>query len=94
VTLGVLIVMAFNNGWRSMVASQLGMDTGRGDNVGVMSLRAAANQFGYLLGAAVGGAAVAAGGFSAFGVVLAAMFAISAAAHAGIRQPELAPAPA
>jgi hypothetical protein len=26
--------------------------------------------------------------------VLAAMFAISAAAHAGIRQPELAPAPA
>ena len=92
-TLAVLVLMAFTNGWRSMVASQLGMDTAPGDNVGVMSLRAAANQFGYLLGAAAGGIAVAAGGFGAMGVVLAAMFAISAATHAAIRPPALYPEP-
>jgi hypothetical protein len=57
-----------------------------------MSLRAAANQFGYLLGAAAGGLAVAAGGFGAFGLVLAGMFAISAATHAAIR-PVLYPEP-
>ena len=46
-----------------------------------MSLRAAANQFGYLVGAAVGGAALAVGGFGALGVVLAALFAAAVVIH-------------
>ena len=62
VTLGVLAAMAFVNGWRSMVASALGMDAAPQDRVAVMSMRAAANQFGYLLGAAAGGLALAARG--------------------------------
>ena len=57
--------MAFVNGWRSMVASALGMDAAPQDRVAMMSMRAAANQFGYLLGAATGGLALAAAGFPA-----------------------------
>ena len=81
-TLGVLAAMAFVNGWRSMVASALGMDTAPEDKLAVMSMRAAANQFGYLLGAAAGGAAIAVAGFPGLGIVLAGMFAASVAVHA------------
>ena len=81
-TLAVLAAMAFVNGWRSMVASALGMDTAPEDKLAVMSMRAAANQFGYLLGAAAGGAAIAVAGFPGLGIVLAGMFAASVAVHA------------
>jgi predicted MFS family arabinose efflux permease len=80
-TLAVLAVMAFVNGWRSLVASTLGMDTAPEDKLAVMSLRAAANQFGYLLGATAGGMAIAAAGFSGLGVTLAAMFLAAALIH-------------
>jgi len=81
VTLAVFTAMAFVNGRRSMVASALGMDTAPQDTVAVMSMRAAANQFGYLLGAAAGGLALAAGGFPALGAALAAMFGIAVLVH-------------
>ena len=80
-TLAVLAAMAFVNGWRSMVASALGMDAAPQDRVAVMSMRAAANQFGYLLGAAAGGLALAAAGFEALGVTLSAMFVTAALIH-------------
>ena len=70
VTLAVLAAMAFVNGWRSMVASALGMDAAPQDRVAVMSMRAAANQFGYLLGAAAGGLALAVAGFAGLGIAL------------------------
>jgi predicted MFS family arabinose efflux permease len=73
-TLAVIAFMAFVNGWRTMVASSLGMDTAPEDKVAVMSMRAAANQFGYLLGAAAGGLAIALAGFPGFGITLACMF--------------------
>jgi hypothetical protein len=47
----------------------------------MMSVRAAANQFGYLLGAAAGGIAIAAAGFSALGLVLGGLFVLGAVAH-------------
>jgi predicted MFS family arabinose efflux permease len=81
VTLALLAVMAFANGWRSMVASALGMDTAPEDRVAVMSMRAAANQFGYLLGAAAGGLALALGGFPALGLTLAALYAAAVLIH-------------
>jgi predicted MFS family arabinose efflux permease len=81
-TLALLSAMAFVNGWRSMVASALGMDSAPADPIAVMSMRAAANQFGYLLGAAAGGLALATGGFGALGATLAAMFAAAALVHA------------
>jgi predicted MFS family arabinose efflux permease len=89
VTLALLAVMAYVNGSRSMVASALGMDTAPDDRVAVMSMRAAANQFGYLLGAAAGGLALALGGFTALGFTLGAMFLAAAAVHL----PAIAPAP-
>jgi predicted MFS family arabinose efflux permease len=81
VTLALLGLMAFFNGRRSMVASALGMDTAPGDKVAVMSMRAAANQFGYLLGAAAGGLALTLGGIPALGATLAAMYILSALIH-------------
>jgi predicted MFS family arabinose efflux permease len=84
--------MAYVNGWRSMVASTVGMGTAPEDKVAVMAMRAAANQFGYLLGAAAGGLALAVAGFSGLGVALAGLFLIAVATqmpalgavHAGI----------
>ena len=73
--------MAFVNGWRSMVASSLGMDTAPDDKVAVMAMRAAANQFGYLLGAAAGGLALAVAGFPGLGVALAGMFLAATLMH-------------
>jgi DHA1 family inner membrane transport protein len=81
VTLALLAVMAFVNGRRSMFASTLGMDAAPEDRVAVMSMRAAANQLGYLLGAAVGGLAIALGGFLALGAALAALFLGAALIH-------------
>ena len=89
VTIGLLAMMAFVNGRRTMVASALGMDRASDDRVAVMSLRAAANQFGYLLGAAAGGLALALGGFPAFGATLAALFLSAVVIHL----PALAPIP-
>jgi DHA1 family inner membrane transport protein len=80
-TLALLAVMAFVNGWRSMIASAFGMDTAPKDRVTVMSMRAAANQLGYLLGAAAGGLALALGGFPVLGLTLAALFAAAVLVH-------------
>jgi DHA1 family inner membrane transport protein len=82
-TVSLLMVMAFINGWRSVVASSIGMDAADDDKVAVMSMRASANQFGYLLGAAVGALALATGGFAALGGSLAALFAVGAYLHYG-----------
>jgi predicted MFS family arabinose efflux permease len=80
-SLALLTVMAFLNGWRSMIASGLGMESAPDDKVTVMSMRAAANQFGYLLGAALGGLALAAGGFEMMGVTFSSLFALGALVH-------------
>jgi predicted MFS family arabinose efflux permease len=81
-TFALLATMAFVNGWRSMVASALGMDTAPEDKIAVMAVRAAANQFGYLLGAAAGGLALALSGFTGLGVALSGLFAAAVVVHA------------
>jgi len=93
-TLSVLTVMAFVNGWRSVIASSIGMDAASDDKVAVMSMRASANQFGYLLGAAAGALALTLGGFAALGVVLAGLFAAGAVLHAAGAMREALPVPA
>jgi predicted MFS family arabinose efflux permease len=90
-TLAVLGLMAYVNGRRSMVAGTLGMDTAPDDKLAVMALRAAANQLGYLLGAAAGGLALALAGFGGLGVALAGLFAASVVVHACAAVPECAP---
>jgi predicted MFS family arabinose efflux permease len=86
-TLAVLALMAFVNGCRSMVASALGMDAAPQDRVAVMSMRAAANQFGYLLGAAAGGIALAVAGFTGLGVTLGCLFLGAVLVHAPALRP-------
>jgi predicted MFS family arabinose efflux permease len=46
-----------------------------------MRVRAAASQFGYLLGAAAGGVALAAGGYTGLGLTFAALFVAAATPH-------------
>jgi len=82
-TLALLMVMAFVNGWRSVIASSVGMNAADDDKVAVMAMRASANQFGYLLGAAIGALALALGGFAALGGALAGLFAVGAYLHVG-----------
>ena len=75
-----------------MVASTVGMEVAPEDKVAVMAMRAAANQFGYLLGAAAGGLALAGAGFAGLGAALSTMFFFAVlvqtpalgAVHAGI----------
>jgi predicted MFS family arabinose efflux permease len=81
VSLAVLTGMAFLNGCRSMLASAVGMDSAPDDKLTVMSMRAAANQFGYLVGAALGGVALAAGGFAAMGLAFSSLFVLGALLH-------------
>jgi hypothetical protein len=47
-----------------------------------MRIRAAATQFGYLLGAVLGGVALAAGGYAALGVTFSVLFVLAALPHA------------
>jgi DHA1 family inner membrane transport protein len=97
-SLATLTLMAYVNGWRSVIASGLGMDSAPDDKLAVMSMRAAANQFGYLLGAAAGGLALAAGGFGALGATFAGLFVLGAMLHVVPRiaapEPRAAEAPA
>ena len=60
---------------------RLGLDAAPDQRVAVMSVRAAAIEFGYLLGAASGGAALAAGGYGLLGVTLGALFLLAVAPH-------------
>jgi predicted MFS family arabinose efflux permease len=80
-SIALLTVMAFINGWRSVIAGGLGMESAPDDKLTVMSMRAAANQFGYLLGAALGGLALAASGFAALGATFSALFVLGAVLH-------------
>jgi predicted MFS family arabinose efflux permease len=90
VTLAIIATMAFVNGWRSMLASALGMDRAPEDKVAVMAMRAAANQFGYLLGAAAGGLAITVAGFPGLGITLAGMFLMAALIHMPWQRPTTA----
>ncbi len=77
----VFASLAFVGGARTLVGSAFGLDAAPEARVAVMSVRAAALQFGYLVGTAVGGAALAAGGYPALGFALAAMFGLATAPH-------------
>jgi predicted MFS family arabinose efflux permease len=68
-------------GGRTIAGSAFGLDAAPDQRVAVMGLRAAAVQFGYLLGAASGGAALAAGGFGLLGATLGVLFLLGVAPH-------------
>ena len=68
-------------GGRTMAGSAIGLDAAPEHKLAVTSIRAAATQFGYLLGAGAAGAALTAGGFAALGAAQATLFVAAAAPH-------------
>ena len=78
---GFLCLLAFVSGARTIVASALGLDLCAQRRVFAMRIRAAATQFGYLIGAVLGGVALAAGGYAALGATFSALFVLAAMPH-------------
>ena len=68
-------------GGRTIAGSAFGLGAAPDQRVAVMGLRAAAVQFGYLLGAACGGAALAVGGYGLLGATLGILFLLGVAPH-------------
>jgi predicted MFS family arabinose efflux permease len=66
---------------RTVAGSALALQSAGERRVAAMGVRAATGQFGYLVGAAVGGAALAAGGYELLAVSLAALFALGTVPH-------------
>ncbi len=77
-----LAVLAFFSAARTIAGSALGLELRPERRVFAMRIRTAANQFGYLLGSALGGIALAAGGYGALGVTFGVLFLLSALPHA------------
>ncbi len=65
----------------TIAGSAFGLGAAPDQRVAVMGLRAAAVQFGYLLGAACGGAALAVGGYGLLGATLGILFLLGVAPH-------------
>ena len=74
----------FVNAGRSIAGSSLGLDAARERQVAAMGVRTAATHFGYLIGAGVGGAALAAGGYAAVGGAFAVLYVLAAVPHVAL----------
>ena len=89
-SLGVFSVLAFLAGGRTLAGAAAGLDLAPELILGVTGIRTAVLQLGYFVGAAVGGLALAAGGYRALGLALAAMFVGATVPHllpGGARNP-------
>lgn len=74
--------LTFVGAGRTIAGSALGLEVCSQRRVFAMRIRAAATQFGYLLGTAAGGLALAGGGYPALGVTFGALFLLAAVPHA------------
>jgi len=77
----MLAVLAFISGGRTIAGSALGLELCSMRRVFAMRIRAAATQFGYLLGAILGGVALAAWGYTGMGAMFGALFVLAAIPH-------------
>ena len=81
-------LLAFLAGGRTFAGSAAGLVVAPADKLLAMRVRAAALQFGYLVGSVVGGIALSAEGYGAMGLTFAFLFAAAAVVqHAIARQP-------
>lgn len=76
--LAVLVLVACT---RTVAGSALALQSAGDRRLSATGVRAATGQFGYLIGAAVGGAALAAGGYELLGASLSALFALGTVPH-------------
>jgi predicted MFS family arabinose efflux permease len=74
----LLSATAFLGGARTLLGNAFGLRASPERRVAVMAARAAANQFGYFVGSAVGGLALAASGYPGLGLVLGLLFVAAA----------------
>jgi MFS transporter, DHA1 family, inner membrane transport protein len=81
--------LAFIAGGRTLAGSARSLDLAPELRLGVTGVRTGALQGGYFVGAAVGGAALALGGYTALGLMLAVLFAAAALPHLRNPQPSL-----
>ena len=81
----VFAALAFVMAARTLSGSVLGLELAPDKRLAVMGLRAAGLQFGYLVGSAAGGLALAAGGYSALGVLLGTLCLAAAATYVVLR---------
>ena len=86
--------IAFAGGGRTLAGSAAGLHAPEALRTAVMSVRGAAMQFGFLIGGALGGAALAVGGYGAVGAAVAILFVAAVLPHvtlqwrfAAIRRP-------
>lgn len=77
----ILALLAFVIAARTIAGSALGLEVCAERRVFAMRIRTAATQFGYLLGSALGGVALSAGGYSTLGVAFGILFLLAAAPH-------------
>ncbi|HWQ23483.1 MAG TPA: MFS transporter [Gaiellaceae bacterium] len=91
----VFSVLSFIAGGRTLAGSSRGLSLAPELRLGVTGVRTAAIQLGYFVGAAVGGAALAVGGYPALGLALGCLFAAAAVPHlrAGATDDPSAPLP-
>jgi predicted MFS family arabinose efflux permease len=82
----LLAAAAFLGGARTLLGNAYGLHTAPERRIAVMATRAAANQFGYFVGSAVAGVAIAAFGYPGLGVVLGLLFVAAALSLIDIRR--------
>ena len=80
-TTGLFAVIVAAVGGRTLAASAFGLQSAPDDRVAISAIRAAMTQLGYFSGAAIGGTALAAGGYSALTTVLALAFVLAVIPH-------------
>ena len=80
-SLACFSVLSFIAGGRTLAGSARSLDLAPELRLGVTGVRAAAIQLGYFVGAAVGGVALASGGYPALGLAFAALFVGAAMVH-------------
>lgn len=80
-TLGMFSILSFIAGGRTLAGSARGLSLAPELRLGVTGVRTAALQSGYFVGAAVGGVALASGGYSALGIAFALLFVGAAIPH-------------
>jgi predicted MFS family arabinose efflux permease len=81
VSVGLFALLCFISGGRTLAGSARALGLAPELRLGVTGVRAAAIQAGYFVGAAVGGVALAAGGYAAVGLAFAALFVGAAIPH-------------
>ncbi|HKP20009.1 MAG TPA: hypothetical protein VJT68_00720, partial [Thermoleophilaceae bacterium] len=84
-TTALFAVIVAAVGGRTLAASAFGLQSAPDDRVAISATRAAVTQLGYFGGAAIGGAALAAGGYAALTHVLATAFVLAVTPHIALQ---------